>query len=811
MTEPTKQSRIPRWYAALMAVIGAAIAWLTYLNFAPALSSGASPSSDESAATLPAFDYRPWHGLAVQDGRVKPFQSACVEAVRKISGTARFEKLDPTAIVLSWMLLAGRGEAPSTDWENYPFILCRHRGLRVEIFGHLAGENQPLTDEQRNGKRISPADLRSSPGFDRLLVEVANHRQEDPSKAHFQMTDEQRTAEEVIRRLVLFDALCGRTTTKLFANRMVGQQLVRHDEAPAARAEILDPIHIAALDTAPNSAWFSLTELREIRRDKNAWRGFLEARIAENPQAYLRDECRIALHEFQQQIAAGNSDAAVQELDAILRHRRDATLAQFRDAHLREDYQTANKLFNQVLRTASAELAEHARQVFQSPNTNPAQALADATEQIEILLADTDEKTIARIRRSLELAAGRYSPDDPAFRVLHLEYLETRFPDVYLTALDDRAAPEQPIADVLAAFEKVRAAFTAGDEAQFHAASQSFFELLSAHSASADDGDSRRDTISIELTYNRTQPFLWSWIVMLAAAIALLASTISGNTASYLAGLALYIASLVLQLLGFLARIYLSGRAPVGNIYETVIWAALMSAVLALVLELIYRRRVIALAGAIVATFGLILADQLPLALDPQISQLAPVLRTNYWLTIHVITIVSSYAAGTLAWGLGNITLGILALGRGDRETLKMLSHFTYRAIQITVLLLATGTFLGGWWAAESWGRFWGWDPKEVSALIALICYVVPLHARYIGWVKDFGLALSAVLCYASIIVSWYVVNFVFASGLHSYGFGGSSGMLWVLWAALINVEWLLICCAGRFAPRPASVDVADA
>jgi len=251
---------------------------------------------------------------------------------------------------------------------------------------------------------------------------------------------------------------------------------------------------------------------------------------------------------------------------------------------------------------------------------------------------------------------------------------------------------------------------------------------------------------------------------------------------------------LAIQSFGFYARVSISGRAPVGNMYETIIWCAFMSAVFALVLELIYRRKVLAIAGALVATLGLILADNLPVALDPQISPLVPVLRTNFWLTLHVLTIVSGYAAGTLAWGIGNLTLGMLAFGKSDKQTLKTLSTFTYRAMQITVLLLAAGTFLGGWWAAESWGRFWGWDPKEVGALIALVCYVIPLHARYIGWVQDFGLALSAVICYASIILSWYVVNFVFAAGLHSYGFGGSGGMLWVLWASLINVEWLIIC-----------------
>src|SRR5262249_32604235 len=175
-----------------------------------------------------------------------------------------------------------------------------------------------------------------------------------------------------------------------------------------------------------------------------------------------------------------------------------------------------------------------------------------------------------------------------------------------------------------------------------------------------------------------------------------------------------YLASLGLQVFGFYCRVLISGRAPVSNMYETVIWVSFMSGVFALVLELIYRKKIIALAGTLVATLGLVLADMCPLALDPKLSPLTPVLRSNFWLTIHVLTEVSSYAGGTLAWGLGNVSLALLAFGKPRREMLKMLSQFTYRGLQIAVLLLAVGTFLGAWWAYDSWGRYWGWDPKEV-------------------------------------------------------------------------------------------------
>src|ERR1041385_1470385 len=164
---------------------------------------------------------------------------------------------------------------------------------------------------------------------------------------------------------------------------------------------------------------------------------------------------------------------------------------------------------------------------------------------------------------------------------------------------------------------------------------------------------------------------------------------------------------------------------------------------------------------------------------DANIKPLEPVLQSNFWLIIHVLTIVSSYAAFALAWGLGNINIALILFSPHKQSMIKTLSHYSYKAIQIGVVLLFAGTMLGGWWANVSWGRFWGWDPKEVWALIAFLCYIIPLHARYVGWVKDFGLAACSVICFAAVVMAWYGVNFVLGAGLHSYGFGGGNDV-WV-------------------------------
>jgi ABC-type transport system involved in cytochrome c biogenesis permease subunit len=227
--------------------------------------------------------------------------------------------------------------------------------------------------------------------------------------------------------------------------------------------------------------------------------------------------------------------------------------------------------------------------------------------------------------------------------------------------------------------------------------------------------------------------------------------------------------------------------------YETVIWVAMMGAIFSYILELVYRQRVIAIGGATVAVLATIVADAMPPEFGNNIRNLTPVLRSNYWLTIHVLTIVSSYAAFALALVLGNIVLGQFIYGKSSRAVIAQNLQFTYRAVQIGVLLVAAGTILGGLWADVSWGRFWGWDPKEVWALIVLLTYLALLHGRYAGWIKQFGTAAGAVICFTAVVMSWYGVNFVLGAGLHAYGFN-TGGQEYV--AAFVLAQWAYVAFA---------------
>lgn len=300
--------------------------------------------------------------------------------------------------------------------------------------------------------------------------------------------------------------------------------------------------------------------------------------------------------------------------------------------------------------------------------------------------------------------------------------------------------------------------------------------------------------LGLESHFNNLHPFRWAWIVALVAAIVMAVSVYNPARGLYVAGMALFGGSFAVQAYGFFLRCYIAGRPPVSNMYESVLWVSFGCMLFGLILELVYRKRVIALGSLIFATIALIVADNVTGVLDAGIQPLEPVLRSNYWLTIHVLTITLGYAAFSLSLVIGNLGLGQLAFaGRESKELpLRQLAFYAYRAVQVGVILLAAGTILGGVWADYSWGRFWGWDPKETWALIALLGYVALIHARFRGMVGPFGFLAGCVVAFLGVLMAWYGVNFVLGVGKHSYGFssGGVSYVATYCSAQLAFVVW---------------------
>lgn len=283
---------------------------------------------------------------------------------------------------------------------------------------------------------------------------------------------------------------------------------------------------------------------------------------------------------------------------------------------------------------------------------------------------------------------------------------------------------------------------------------------------------SERD-IAIEVHEKTLHPFKITWILYLLAAIVLAFAWHLEKKALYRAGWTLAVLAFVMHSYGFGLRMYLMGRPPVSNMYESVVWVSFGALVFAMIFEAIYRRKFILLAGSVVGVLCLIIADLAPTILDSSLQPLEPVLRSNMWLTVHVLTITLSYSAFFLAWCMGNIGLGFILRGeRATADRARIMVQTIYRTTQVGVVLLAAGIILGGIWADYSWGRFWGWDPKETWALIALLGYLAILHGRLVGWVQNLGMMVSSVVGFNLVIMAWYGVNYVLGAGLHSYGFG---------------------------------------
>jgi cytochrome c-type biogenesis protein CcsB len=313
-------------------------------------------------------------------------------------------------------------------------------------------------------------------------------------------------------------------------------------------------------------------------------------------------------------------------------------------------------------------------------------------------------------------------------------------------------------------------AYTQGDAFQFSRASKQLRDHLSALSPAVYPAEGK---LLLEYRYNHFEGFYRAiWFYGLAFVVLLIAHLRNRGRALRNIGVVIAVLALALHATGIMLRCMIAGRPPVTNMYESIIWVSFAVSFFGMIFFARYRTPVYLLAALPVTLLALLLVHQMPIAMPSSIDPLVPVLRDNFWLTIHVLTITLSYAAFALAMGFGHILLWRYARNPVGARADAPMHFWLYRVLQLGVLLLAAGTILGGVWANYSWGRFWGWDPKETWALIALLCYITTLHGRLAGWWSEFGLVVASVVCFLAVLMAWYGVNFVLGKGLHSYGFG---------------------------------------
>ena len=317
---------------------------------------------------------------------------------------------------------------------------------------------------------------------------------------------------------------------------------------------------------------------------------------------------------------------------------------------------------------------------------------------------------------------------------------------------------------VAAAYDAVFRSYRDQDAAMFNAAVADLQTRL--HAAAP-----RKSRVaSFETLFNHADPFTVSMMFYVVAALAAMVSWLVLPRALVRVGVAVLVIALVVHTLGLASRIYISGRPPVTNLYSSAVFIGWGAAILALLLEPLLKHGLGVLVAAVSGFSTLLIARALAADGDTM-AVLQAVLDTNFWLATHVIVITLGYSAMYLA-GL----LGILYIFRGVfTKTLvpaesRKLGGMVYGVTCFAVLFSFVGTVLGGIWADQSWGRFWGWDPKENGALMIVLWGALVLHARFGGMVKQRGVAVLAVGGNIITTWSWFGVNQL-GAGLHSYGF----------------------------------------
>jgi cytochrome c-type biogenesis protein CcsB len=241
----------------------------------------------------------------------------------------------------------------------------------------------------------------------------------------------------------------------------------------------------------------------------------------------------------------------------------------------------------------------------------------------------------------------------------------------------------------------------------------------------------------------------------------------------------------VLHTITLIARWYISGHAPWSNAYEAIVYVAWATMFFGLAFDI--KSKLTVASAAFVS--AMILSAAYLNWIDPEIANLQPVLD-SYWLMIHVAVIVASYGPFALGMILGFVSL-LLMLFTTEKNKAKMdlnIQEITYineMALTIGLIMLTIGNFLGGQWANESWGRYWGWDPKETWALISIMVYAFVIHARFVPalrgkWIFN----LMSMFAFISILFTYYGVNF-HLTGLHSYASGEAKSLDWIWQMAL--------------------------
>ena len=339
---------------------------------------------------------------------------------------------------------------------------------------------------------------------------------------------------------------------------------------------------------------------------------------------------------------------------------------------------------------------------------------------------------------------------------------------------------------------KLNVAYASNDAAGFN---QALTEMKGVVATLKPHAQGKADN---EVVFNRAQPFFVGLSIYFVAFIVLCLSWIYKPEILSPTAYALLLSGAIVHTLGLAARIVLQGRPPVTNLYSSAIFVGWGAVILGLIVERMYRKGFGTAVAAAAGFASLIVAQNLGTEGDTM-EMMRAVLDSNFWLATHVVTITIGYAGTFLAGAIAiGYTLRKHIASTVDVETDKALVDMAYGVICFALFFSFVGTVLGGIWADQSWGRFWGWDPKENGALLIVLWNAIILHARWAGYVRERGTMVMAIFGNVITACSWFGVNML-GVGLHSYGFMDQA--FWALTGFIASqVLFMALCYApARF------------
>ncbi len=390
------------------------------------------------------------------------------------------------------------------------------------------------------------------------------------------------------------------------------------------------------------------------------------------------------------------------------------------------------------------------------------------------------------------------------------------------------------------AWRALRTAYVEDDAAGFSVAATALQEAI-AQLATAHIVD--RDRLASELLYNRINPFrLAAWGLGLGWLLAVASMFLRRRWVDVAAFLALF-SGFSFTTWGLYLRWQFAGRIPASNMYESLLFLAWGTSLFAVVATVVQRQRLVPFTAAFMAALTMLLCNVLPM--DGFVRPIAPVLLGTVWMSIHVPIIMVSYSILAIAVLVAHLQLSTMAFFPARETTIRKLDAMHYWYVHLGSILLTLGIVTGSMWASSSWGRYWGWDPKEVWSLIALLGYMVIVHTRgdrghtstgmleaggvfslailgliAVAWGRVdiplamgvssavaallvfllvrgvFATAVKSIVCFWLVIMTYVGVNYVLGTGMHSYGFGKGAVVRHVTRIAVAELAFIGACAA---------------